>query len=57
MRRLALVEVLAVVALALSASSGLAQRSAPMPDYTTLRLGVDTLEVHVVRGANDGGPA
>jgi len=50
MRRLALVEVLAVVALALSASSGLAQRSAPMPDYTTLRLGVDTLEVHVVRG-------
>jgi len=50
MRRLALVEALAVVALALSASSGLAQRSAPMPDYTTLRLGVDTLEVHVVRG-------
>jgi hypothetical protein len=50
MRRLALVEALAVVALVLSASSGLAQRSAPVPDYTTLRLGVDTLEVHVVRG-------
>jgi hypothetical protein len=49
MRHLALVEALAVAALALSASSGLAQRTAPMPDYTTLRLGVDTLEVHVVR--------